>query len=522
MSQAGSKSNRGPPDSLFILNAAIDHAKYLKKKLYITFYDYSTCFDSLWLDDCMISLWDIGIRNELFHLIFKLNETTKIRIKTPFGMSDPFQCKRIVKQGSVLSSNICSASTGELCNENTKGYAVIGTTLINDTLYVDDTIDLNTDINETEDSHNFIVNFSKAKRLSINHPKCGTIIINKKTHDSMPSLWIEDDCINQTRTAKVLGDMINEKGDNKDLISDRVKKGNATMVNCLALCNEITVGVHHVIVSLILYNSVFVSTLLFNCQAWTNLLKDDLKRLETIQLKYLKRTLRSPQSTANCFVFLELGMLPVSYIIHVRQLCFLHHIAFLEEDDPVQCIYKEQLSLPYEKNWGNSTQELLTKYDLKDIEPTDFSYEAWKFQVKKHVSQYAFEKLTNEARGKSKTEHLVYTKFLPQPYIYHYHPKTAATIFKIRSRNVECKANRKSFYKCGLPSSDMLCRLCQNVEETQQHIVNCPTIMTDQDPILSLDTIMENDVELGDPNIDVICKRISTFHDKASSEILDA
>ena len=68
----------------------------------------------------------------------------------------------------------------------------------------------------------------------------------------------------------------------------------------------------------------------------------------------------------------------------------------------------------------------------------------------------------------------------------------------------------------------MLCRLCQNVEETQQHIVNCPTIMTDQDPILSLDTIMENDVELGDPNIDVICKRISTFHDKASSEILDA
>ena len=46
--------------------------------------------------------------------------------------------------------------------------------------------------------------------------------------------------------------------------------------------------------------------------------------------------------------------------------------------------------------------------------------------------------------------------------------------------------------------------------------------MTDQDPILSLDTIMENDVELGDPNIDVICKRISTFHDKASSEILDA
>ena len=51
------------------------------------------------LDDCMISLWDLGIRNELFHLIFKLNEKTKIRVKTPFGISDPFHCNRIVKQG---------------------------------------------------------------------------------------------------------------------------------------------------------------------------------------------------------------------------------------------------------------------------------------------------------------------------------------------------------------------------------------------------------------------------------------
>ena len=45
---------------------------------------------------------------------------------------------------------------------------MIGKVLVNDTLYVDDTTDLNTDINETIISHHHIDNFSNAKRLGIN------------------------------------------------------------------------------------------------------------------------------------------------------------------------------------------------------------------------------------------------------------------------------------------------------------------------------------------------------------------
>ena len=196
--------------------------------------------------------------------IFKLNEKTRIRIKTPYGVSDPFVCHGIVKQGSVLSFNICSASTGELCDENNDGYAVIGCTMINNTVYVDDAIDYNSDINETIVSHDHVNNLSDAKRLGMNQPKCGVMIINKKTHDSTPSLWIEGDCIQQISETKVLGDMVNDKGNNKDLIKDRVKKGKSAMVNCLSLCNEITIGIYFAKVALILYNAVY-SFLLWGC-----------------------------------------------------------------------------------------------------------------------------------------------------------------------------------------------------------------------------------------------------------------
>ena len=69
---------------------------------------------------------------------------------------------------------------------------MIGKVLVNDTLYVDDTTDLNTDINETIISHHHIDNFSNAKRLGMNAPKCGILMVNHRKHDSVPSLWIGD------------------------------------------------------------------------------------------------------------------------------------------------------------------------------------------------------------------------------------------------------------------------------------------------------------------------------------------
>ena len=508
--QAGSRTDRGPPDSLFILNAAIDHAKYLKRRLNITFYDYTTCFDSLWLEDCMLSLWDIGIQNEMFNLIFKLNESTKIHIKTPYGMSECFTCDRIVKQGSVLSSNICSASTGELCDENKDGFAIIGQVLVNDTLYVDDTTDLNTDINETVVSHHHVDNFSNAKRLGMNAPKCGILMINFRKHDSVPSLWIGDGRIERIMLAKFLGDMINDKGNNKDLIIDRVNKGKTVMAICFALCSEIAMGTYFVEAAILLYNSVFLSTIIFNSQAWTNLLIEDLKKLQVIQLRYLKRILSSPQSTANCFVFLEMGVLPIEYVIHCRQLGFLYHILCLEEQDPVKQIYHEQLSLPFEKNWGNKTQSLLAQYDLKDVSPSDMSKSSWKQMVKDKVRAYAFNTLVNEASVKTKICHLTYTTFTPQPYISKFPPKVASVVFKIRSKNIECKANRKS------SSSDMLCRLCKTSGETQEHIINCPCVKHEDEEDLDISPIMNQDTENHSKLAADVCERLRRFHEKLS------
>lgn len=504
--QCGSTVNRSTCDIMFLLYGVMDHAKYLNKQIFLTFYDYSTCFDSLWLEDSMITLWELGVRNELFSLIFKLNEVANIQVKTPFGLTDQFECPRIVKQGSVLSSNLCSSSTAQLCDSNFKGGFFTGTFIINDLLYVDDTTDVNDDINETDLSHQEVVNFSKCKRLTINHPKCALLAMNKKAHCSVPTLVIGDGAIPQVKCTKSLGDMVNEKGNNSDLIEDRTKKAKAAMISCLSMCNEVTMGLFFVESATILYQSVFLATMLSKCRSWRNLTNEDLKKLEVTQLRYLKRVMRAPLSTPNAFVFLEFGALPVKFIIHIRQLTFLHHIMNLDERDPVQKMFAAQQLLPYEKNWANEVRPLLDYYELSDNEIVGISKDAWKSRVTRNVSEVAFNHLTSLVKDKTKTKQLSYNTLSFQPYMHQFTHKQASIIFKLRSYSVDCKVNRKS------SNSNLSCRLCGNEDESQVHIINCPLIRGNS-AVLDITKIFAGDFSSGDEEVLEVCRRVDEFND---------
>ena len=503
--QGGSTENRSTCDNTFLLNGVVDHAKYLNKQVFLTFYDYSTCFDSLWLEDCMITLWELGVRSELFALIYKLNEVAKIRVKTPFGLTDQFECPRIVKQGSVLSSNLCSSSTAQLCDTNLRGGTYTGTFVINDLLYIDDTTDVNDEVNEVDLSHQEVVNFSKSKRLSIKYCKCALLTINKKTHHSNPKLNIGQGVIPQVKCTKCLGDMVNDKGNNVDLVEHKVANAKAAMVNCLSLCNEVTLGLYFVTSAIILYQSVFLATLLFNCQAWRKLSNEDYRKLQVTQIRYLKRVMRAPLSTPNNFVFLEFGALPVRFIIHCRQLTFLHHIVALDDEDPVKKMFKAQQLLPYERNWSNEVLPLLHEYDLDDVDIISMSKLTWKENVKTNVTRKVLSQLTTDIQDKTKTKHLSYNSFTCQPYMLQFNHKQASIIFKLRSYSVDCKGNRKS------ANVDLNCRLCKSADETQSHIVNCPAVSKDG-VILDVSKVFDCDIIDGDEDIIKLCNRVDEFN----------
>ncbi len=493
--QSGSTKNRGTCDSMFLLNGMIDHAKYINTELFITFYDYSTCFDSLWLEECLIVLWDLGVRNELFSLIFLLNESSIIRVNSPFGMTRPFECPRIVKQGTVLGPTLCSSSTAELCDRNKIGGVLVGSAVISSLIYVDDTTDVNTNIADHVDSHNEVVNFSLSKGLGLNYSKCVQMILNQKSTTPTPTLTIGDGVVKQVKSTKCVGDTVNDRGTNVDMIDDRVKKGLGAIVSSLSICNEVTMGISFVESALTTHQAVVVATLIFNSQSWSNLSQKDVKRLQVVQLRHLRRIVRASSSTCNAFVFLEMGVLPVMYQIHIRQLTFLYHIVHLADKDPVKEMHYSQLLLPFERNWSNETMRLLKIYKLKQSCILDISKDVWATKVQTAVNERAFNILRSECSTKSKTKLANYESFKCQQYLLEFDWKSASVLFKLRGGVADCLLNRKSDT---VTTDDPKCRLCGSANESQSHVINCSKVSSDThvdinviyDTLTSKDTVI--------------------------------
>ena len=473
--QAGAKNNRSPADQLFLLRGAIDHMVYMNKPVYITLYDFRQAFDSLWLKDCILSLWNLGVQNAYLPLIYKLNKKAVVTVNTPHGRTAAFDVEQIVKQGAVLASNICSVSTAEICDVDSS--TPIGMLSLPPLAFVDDIAKLNVTENEVRSSHARTVSFSKLKKLEVNETKCYGLAINGKKHPPFPALYVNEKVIKVEKATKYLGDIINHKNNNEDMLCEKVKKAIGKLISIFATVNDVTLGVYQYNALVLLYHSYYLPTLIFNCQSWTNITNKDITKLRTLQLKYLKRMLRVPQATANCFVYLETGILPIDHEIWRRQLTYLHHILNLDDNDPVKVLYTQMVKLVGEKNWGNNMRELRSRYNINesDDEIKEMEVEKFKNIVRTNIEGYVFKQLTDECSTKTKTKHLHYTSFTQQKYLTTLVPKTMYTVVRMR---------------CGMLNTDSSCRLCGLGDESIHHIVNCyvvsavtrtvpPTLYTD-------------------------------------------
>ena len=221
-------------------------------------------------------------------LIYNLNKEASVIVQTPVGDTSEFTTGPIVKQGSILGPVLCSSSTAEFCGVNLG--VTVGALVLASLLYVDDIIDLSSTFSDCIEAHRRAVLFAKLKKLKYSAKKCFNMIVNKAAGMEHPELHLDGGkLVVPASVITYLGDLFNEKGNNDDLIDDRVKRGTKAMISIMALMSETDVGEHHINVMLLLYRSLFLSTMLFNSQTWSNLRKKDIDALKVVQQKFLKR-----------------------------------------------------------------------------------------------------------------------------------------------------------------------------------------------------------------------------------------
>ena len=161
--QNGGMKDKGVVDNLFILRGIINHANYLGKELWLTFYDIEKCFDSLWVEDCINSLWDLGVKDDILYLIYLMNIKATVTIKTQFGDTDPLFLSNFVKQRTVLGPVLNNCSLNKLFTDSI-GYN-FESVQIKSMEFVDDLADLNRDKQSAQASNAVLEAIQHEKQL---------------------------------------------------------------------------------------------------------------------------------------------------------------------------------------------------------------------------------------------------------------------------------------------------------------------------------------------------------------------
>ena len=82
---------------------------------------------------------------------------------------------------------------------------------------------------------------------------------------------------------------------------------------------DIYLGKHYFEIAAILRESLFVNGILWNIETWYDLKEREIEELEKIDKLLLKRILNVPISTPTALLYLELGVIPLRYIIKARR-----------------------------------------------------------------------------------------------------------------------------------------------------------------------------------------------------------
>ena len=111
----GSRKGRNVRDNLFVLYATMNSIKEGGEDACdIAVYDVIKCFDSLWNQECINDMWDAGCQDDKLHMLAKGNESAKVAVKTPGGISERVTISNLIIQGTVNSGLFCTSTMDKL------------------------------------------------------------------------------------------------------------------------------------------------------------------------------------------------------------------------------------------------------------------------------------------------------------------------------------------------------------------------------------------------------------------------
>ena len=469
-SQIGGRKGKNIRNHIWVLNSVINDTLKSKNKkpIDVQIYDYKQCFDSLWLEESLNDLYDGGLKDEKLNLIHSANKLVSFVVKTPVGKTKSEDLQNLVMQGDVFGSLLCSKQVdlfGKECLEDDKctylyknKVKIPPLTMVDDVLCISEcgfkSVMVNSYMESKTSSKKLQFSTNKCKKMHIGKTcetlLCHSLYVDKWSlnhkDDNIEEICIGKEKIQETNEERYLGDIISKDGKNLKNIQARISKGKGIIKKICSILEDVPFGKLFFEVAIILRNTLLVSTVLCNSEAWFNLSKAELDLIETVDTMLLRKILNTPKTTPKEMLFLELGVLPLRQIIKQRRLSFLKYILDQSPTSIIFKVFEKQCENRNKKDWVSAVitdlEEIGLHVNFEDIQK--MKNERWKSTVKQYIKEKTFSKLKQIKETHSKVKDIKYSKFEMQDYLLPNDQKMtkeeAQNILKMRSKMTNLKA----------------------------------------------------------------------------------
>jgi hypothetical protein len=287
----GARKHRSVRDNIFVLGAITNSVTNgHSAPIQIQVMDAIKCFDKLWLQACINSLFEAGITHDHLNLLYIENKNAQIAVKINNKLSARISVKDVVMQGSIRGSLKCTTLMDTLnktsISDPSLQYLYRGdpTIPIGVMGMVDDTLAVSDCGNMAIRKNSVINSFMESHRIALSNEKSSVLHIGKKSKCAIPcpNLKFHKDIMEKKETTRYLGNIISSKGGLNEMIDDRRNQGWGKISTIMGILSEVDMGVHKLEVGLLLRQAILISSLIYTAEAWSGLTEKQIGRLEVV------------------------------------------------------------------------------------------------------------------------------------------------------------------------------------------------------------------------------------------------
>ena len=371
--QIGGRKGRNVRDHLFVVGGIIQDtlSSVNMKPINIIVADFQLCFDGLSLPLACRDLYESGCQDDKLALLYNVNKTNSVAVKTSLGLTDRFILKDNVLQGDVfgniLASNQIDKFGKECLEKETHLYIYRNKIPIAPLTMCDDLLVVSECGYKTDLVVSYVNSQARFKYLQFGLSKCSKMHVGKtkqnfkctpvfldhwttkeKENEKSGQIHFQEKYqgklkIKDVSDVKYLGNKLTSEGSNMQDIVMKCNRGVGINNKIQNILTNMFFGKHFFEIGITLIESMLLGSILTNIEVAYNLTLNETEHLEKCHEMALRKLLELPSKTPKIMLYFFTGSTPIRCTIKRRRLIYLHHILNQGEESLIKTFFIQQL-----------------------------------------------------------------------------------------------------------------------------------------------------------------------------------